>query len=290
MSHTTVLAPLVSALVKAEDILGNNRQWSSVNEFQQEFLDNFFVRRGELKAYSETELRNWVSWVASELNAILEKEGFSIKLDDFEPDTFGIVSILDVLVEWLESGEVTRIFGPDQHEYPGVEFKENFEVLKANNHKHPIVCLPTKSGDKVYMTIASKEAEGLELASIVDWLRADLRQSTHYDLFSFPMIDLNQEVDISWLLGLNTVQGSTGKRAHISQAKQQTKFKMNQHGARVKSAVALGITLEGCVQYKTLVIDRPFYLWIERSGAKTPVMYAYLDYEYWKDPGDLGSI
>ena len=36
-----------------------------------------------------------------------------------------------------------------------------------------------------------------------------------------------------------------------------------------------------------IIIDRPFYLWIERPGMSVPICSLYLTEEHWKDPGDL---
>src|SRR3990172_12151982 len=104
MSKTAVLAPIVSALVKTEDMLGPNRKWSAVNEFQSGFLTEVFSKRAELSKFTPNELRSWVSKNAAELNAILKSEGFDIELDPFDDDGFGTVSILDVVVEWLKQG------------------------------------------------------------------------------------------------------------------------------------------------------------------------------------------
>ena len=81
----------------------------------------------------------------------------------------------------------------------------------------------------------------------------------------------------------------TGDGDSISQALQQTKFKMNQFGARVKSAVAIAVS-RAMSREVGLDIDQPFYLWIERDGVTVPVMYAYLDQEDWKDPGNLSEM
>ena len=109
MSSTMVVQPIVAALVKSEDILGKNRTWDAVNDVQQKFLKDFFSRRKELSGFPEKELKCWASWVAAELNAILKKERFDIKLEDFAEDEFGVVSILDVLAEWLKEGMKTKL-------------------------------------------------------------------------------------------------------------------------------------------------------------------------------------
>ncbi len=97
-----VIAPIIAALVKSEDMIGKNPSWQGINADQKYFLERLFVTRSELARYSATELRSWASRVAAELNKILQEEGFDIQLDEFGgPNEFGVVSILNVLVEWL---------------------------------------------------------------------------------------------------------------------------------------------------------------------------------------------
>lgn len=301
MSKTMVLAPIMKALVGAEDILGKNRKWNAVNDAQREFLEKYFSTRSELARYSEKELRYWVSWVAAELNEVLQKEGMDIRLEDFEPNTFGVVSILDLMVEWLVAGEEDRIFFKGT-EYPAVRMESIgqvddeprylFEAFSSTQHSHPIALVHTKSGDKVYMTIGAEPAQDFELVNRINKIRASLKKEQwRYDYLKFPMVDLNQQVDISWLIGMNTTVEATEDDAVISQALQQTKFKMNQFGARVKSAVAIAVLCAGTPPpSRGLEIDKPFFLWIERGGVSTPVLYAYIDEADWKDPDDLSSM
>jgi len=99
------------------------------------------------------------------------------------------------------------------------------------------------------------------------------------------MVNLIQRVDISDLKGLKAVD-SLGQPWKIVQALQETKVKMNEKGAKVESAVAIVGTLECCVEEKKeLVIDRPFFMWVERQGMKRPLFAGYMAPDCWKDPG-----
>ena len=301
MSSTMVVSPIVAALVKSEDILGKNRTWDAVNDVQQKFLKDFFSRRKELSGFPEKELKCWASWVAAELNAILKKERFDIKLEDFAEDEFGVVSILDVLAEWLKEGMKTKLFFEHQ-EYPAVRLSRTAEIndkptklflgFVSDKYSFPIASVATKSGDKVWMTVANQAVEGFELVSKIENLRklvSEHSTATHFDHLIFPMVDLDQIVDIGWLKGMQT-NSDAGRHFKISQALQQTKFKMNQFGARVKSAVAIAIRATSVSISQNLLIDAPFYLWVERNGVSYPIMYAYIDANDWKDPGDLGNM
>jgi hypothetical protein len=92
-----------------------------------------------------------------------------------------------------------------------------------------------------------------------------------------PMVDIDQEVDISWLVGMRMSDSMK-----ISQARQQTKFQMNEKGAKVQSAAT--ICIEKCFRPKEFKICDSFYLCIVRPGMKTPVFAAYIDKDSWKEP------
>ncbi|MBI5732577.1 hypothetical protein HY967_01285 [Candidatus Jorgensenbacteria bacterium] len=287
-SSTMVVAPIIAALVKSEDILGKDRKWGAVNSLQTLFLKKYFSSKNELSKFSSQELRSWVSLMASELNEILAKEGFDIRLEDFGGGEFGVVSILDVLVEWMTKGTKASIWNNGNY-YPGVRMTSDFSVFRSKYHSWPIAAVYTKSGDYVYMTVAGEESDGFNLLERIERIGSGLREDSGYEYVEFPMIDLNHEVDIKWLRGMQTNQVDTWSLYQISQALQQTKFKMNEFGARVKSAVAIGVFLSTVAPPppKALIIDKPFYLWIERDGVSAPIIAARFDLDVWKDPGSL---
>ena len=300
----------MAALVGAEDILGKDKVWHPQNKNQERIVEllklrdqlNVFFQKTAEGGLGHKELRYWVDWVAATLNKILKEEGFNIQLKDFKPGEFGVVAILDVLVEWLIKGNEDQILVGDVT-YPAVRmdysgqvdgrYTQLVEVFGSPHHPNPVGMLCTKTGDRVYMTIAgvSSPPEGFALCDAIEQIRSGmLTASGRWAGMLFPMVDINDQPDISWLIGMNTTD-QHGKHAEISQALQQTKFKMNQFGARVKSAVAIGITITAVrKEPQWLVIDKPFYLWIERDGVSFPVVGMYVDYSDWKDPGNLQSM
>lgn len=298
-SHSMVMSPIERALVESERILGKNRQWNAVNGEQRQLLN--FYAFDELSRFSEKELRAWADWNADKLNKILRDENFQIQLQPFKPGEFGVVSILDVLVNWLVKGRVDKLLVggrnvPAVKMNPMMETEDGrgvsmWQACASSQHNNPIARVNTKTGDKVYMTVADREYQDFALIGRIEEIRSDVQPSSyeHYDWLKFPMVDLNHQPNISWLLNMWTTLDS-GNRAFISQALQQTKFKMNEHGARVKSAVAISVMITSVWRELGLEIDAPFFLWIERDGLSFPVMYAYIDVEDMKNPGDLTSM
>lgn len=286
-SQTATLTPIVGALVAAEEIIGKNRIWLGKSIEQTAFITDYMFKRNELSRLSTEELRTWVSFVASELNKVLAKEGFSIKLEDFGRDEFGVVAILDVLVEWLKEGETTLILAQNSNCYDAVRLeKSNFRTYWSPVHEHPLAVVYTKSGDKVCMTIADKARPGFDLLARIHEINQSHLSAFPVDHIKFPMVNLDQKVNIDWLVGMSTLTHDS-RRARISQALQQTKFKMNHFGARAKSAVTVGVKIRGLQRNDDLVIDKPFYLWIMREGLSIPILTAYIDYDDWKNPGTL---
>jgi len=226
------------------------------------------------------------------LNRFLTDEGFSIHLEPFCRDLgeFGVVSILDVLVKWLCEGEVTNVTS-NGSTYPAFRLKQDKHRLyfyKSNNHREIIVRIETQTNDFVYITMSDSSYSSFALLERVSELGLidSCQSADDYDRVVIPMVDLGHEVDISWLAGMKTIC-QEGHDWHIAQALQQTKFKMNEIGAHVKSAVAIS-TLMGCLQRrKELVIDRPFLIWIQRQGISIPLFSGWIAQDTWKNPGSL---
>jgi serine protease inhibitor len=101
------------------------------------------------------------------------------------------------------------------------------------------------------------------------------------------MIDMNTEDDLSWLIGMRTVD-EQGNPWRISQAKQQTKLRLNEKGARAQSAAAIGCgTLS--MPPPPFIVDRPFVFWVMRAGIDLPLFVSYITPEHWKEPADLST-
>ncbi len=123
MSSTTVIYPTIAALVKAEEIIGPERPWQTVNQTQALFLNRFFAPyRGE--SLSITEIESIASFTNYEINQFLSDRGFKIQLPPFENGDdwkeFGVVSVLDLLFYWFKPG-MCQVEGLDGKFYPAVE-------------------------------------------------------------------------------------------------------------------------------------------------------------------------
>jgi len=292
MTQTITLWPIIKALSQAALFLTPgaqnppadwHTQWRTANKTQEQFVQTYLSQQAGLNSFKPDELKAWASTDYQELNNILKKEIFAIQLDPFYKPDFGVVAILDVLVTWLEPGDSQEIMAKNGTRYPGVHMAQNFSIFTSPSHAHPIARLETQSGETAWFTISDKFKSEFEILTYINKLKNELQPDHSYAAVNFPKINLDVQPNIEWLLGM-----AYGVFT-ISQALQQTKLKMNEIGAHVKSAAAIGMCT--CSPYqappKVFVIDQPFLFWIEKPGISIPVFAGYLDTDVWSDPGSL---
>lgn len=295
-THTVAIYPVISALYKALEFGKALSPWASVNDFQKAFLEKYNRDPAELLNFSPEELQAVASIDVSEVNNFLKEKGFDIQLQPEEdPHAFFTASVMSVLVQWANAGRKVELNCKDGNLYPGVMFSDNdcISFRKVESYDHPIAAIQCKDKkDTVFMTVADEELEGFALLDKVMKLTSN-DSLDGYKGLKFPMVELNQEEDISLFKGmsfrgLSPVDGSEWD-FRISQAKQQTKFKMNYEGAKAESAAAFAIRRVAMVSKPPpmMVIDQPFYVWMVRDSLSQPYFAAYVDYSNFKDPGEL---
>jgi hypothetical protein len=198
---------------------------------------------------------------------------------------FYVASILDVLVEWLNKGIKTKIASL-KGSYDGVRLKKGVAAYRDSViDRYPVVKILTKSGDTLCMSVCEHLSDN---KFAIHWKIQELQHiQTPYNCEGviFPMVDYNQEIDIAWLKGLKTNPEGNWK---VAEALQQTKFRMNEEGARAESAVAMG--LRCCVAAEPapwVEINKPFILWIERDGIEMPLFSGTFAEDVWKNPETL---
>lgn len=312
MSYTAVLFPILSVLSVAENtFLGTGKEWITKNDQQSILMnDYYYPKRNELTFFAPDEMKSIASRKIAEVNRFLKDNGFEIQLEENTDDDFAVASILKIALKWKKEGTKCEITH-EGNEYPAVRMERQFRIYHVRT-AHPVVSIYTENGDILNMTIAKgKPREGFELVSYIRSLSRRIQSelcplvlhktldglmySDHYftefkDVtfdyagVVFPMVDLKQQVDLSWLIGMGYPPD-----ARISQALQETHFKMNEKGAIAKSAVAIAVKTECAAPTfkQPYIIDKPFYLWIERPGMSMPLFTAYITPADWKAPQNL---
>lgn len=256
-----------------------NTEWKAKNDKQELYLKIY----ENCKNAKIPEIESKVSiGDVSPVNAFLRERGFDIQLDPLDdPRDLAIASVLEVLLKWIEEGKKRPVVN-DDIQYKGVRLEAGVSIVNVNGFLNPVAIIKTKNGDKVYMTIPSEAPrdsfEVFELAQKIT--TSFIMYADNYEDVIFPMIDLNTQPDISWLIGMCDKNEEFWS---ISQALQQTIVKMDEKGVLIKEAVALGVRCMAASFPTTqpLVIDKPFLFVVERDGLKEPLFSAYLDIDGW---------
>jgi len=287
-TQTSCVLPIVGAIQACEIApvnAGSDLQWTAVNSPQIDFLEMFEDLRGLVGDIPE--LTRMASFDVEEVNAFLRDNGFDIQLLgtlNRARGDFATASILDLLVEWLEAGTETEVETPKGEVFPAARIKKDVvSYFRSGGNSEPVVCIDTKSGDKVYMTMLD-DSQNLDLVEL--FLMEDFIPCSKFGDLVFPMVNLDYQPDISWLIGMHA-QGEDGRPLIVSQALQQTKLRMNHIGARVESAAAVTVVRMARMPKPDYVINRPFFVWFVRDGFPVPLFIGRIEKDCWANPGGL---
>jgi hypothetical protein len=284
-TETVAILPIIKALAQSIIFASGThnisdtwyQQFLTTNNQQQTLLNRYAPAHKELSQFTPEELGAWASKNHEELNTILASKDFDIRLAPLDAGGFGVVSILDITTEWQHAGLPTTIVCPDNETtYNAVAMSKGYKVFSSANHEHPIAQLYTQSGDVIYLTKATEQLSGFELLNTINNIKENLPETNdYYGKLIFPKACVNHQPDVSWLEGL------TFDIYNIDQAQQQTKFNLDETGAEVKSAVAIGFAECSCGG-NTLIIDQPYIAWWERNGVSVPVVAALIAQDSWQ--------
>lgn len=293
--HSIVHVPVTQekALCEAMNFLRitDKERVSGVNARQRALIKKCFSDEGRqgLERFSDEELQAFSSYDFDFLNRKLAERDFKIRLEKLREDDFGVVAFLKVAFEWRQEAQKRSIEAGDK-QYPAIELnrtkhKARFSEVVLGGQKRLVVSVPTKGKDTVHFAVAANPVtDELEMKNIIANLREKLARNDvmevtkvrHFDGLIVPMVSLDIEKELDWMIGVGL------NEYIIAQAKQQTKFAMDEKGIRVKDAVALGMTR--CAPAVSYVINSPFFVWIEREGVSEPYFSGYITPEHWKKP------
>lgn len=288
-TQTITAFPIIGCLVAAEEFLSSKLDWGTINDEQLEFMELFFNQGvGGIGEFTKDELK----WIANQdvgkVNSWIREHGFDVQLgENSDPGGFSVASILNILVEWMKEGQVRPIHN-DKGRFDGVFLNKGIRVMQNPHvHDHPVVRIKTKTEDRVYMTpIDGLPDERFALESKIRSIMVGLEHEDHrYEGVVFPMVEYDQEIDLSFLRGLQA-RKADGDSFFVSQAIQQTKFRMNQKGARVESVAAMSMKRSISRVTPPFIIDRPFMFWIMRESVGMPLFGGIFAEDVWKNPGE----
>ena len=290
-SKTEVLFPIWGCLNEIGKFIGKpNIDWVSNNHTQDEFLKRFSHMSGLVDQIGNN-LKSKADVQVSVINTWLRDNGFNIQLDETRGAEFAVASILNILVEWCIPGKEIQMLTKSGI-ISAVHIKDNCsgnisQYKESSQNPNPIVRLDTKNHDRVFITkVGDYDDDNFVVSQLVDMAVKNIKLTRleECEAVKFPMVDYDQETDISWIEGMAV--GPNDNDYFIGQAMQQTQFRMNEKGARAKSACAM-MTKRGIMADSTVVIDEPFLLWIQRKGISEPLFSGVFAEDSWGKPVEL---
>lgn len=254
--------------------------------------------RAELPALAEL-IESRASTNVGEINQFLKSKGFNIQLRDLGGSGVYVASTFKQEVEWQRPGKETTIqLRESEKEVPGVAMKnvQKYPYRLPDGTATTIYLIKATNGDTVGLmpynghvqkgsllkfsneVVAPAAAAAGKALSTVERARAELNDTDVRndgaamdamqdsglkvaDTLEFPMVDLNEKVNLSWL------QGASIGGTVIRQAVAEFQLQMDEKGAVAKAAVGLGGTRGLPPPAET--IDGPMVVWFERNGVVT---------------------
>jgi hypothetical protein len=288
-TSTIVTYPIAAALMEAEEFVIDSSGWNPVKIIQRDFLERFYTPcREEIPTIKE--IKRIAHFDVEVVNKWLKEHDFDIQLDSFDENGFGTAGMIDLLGLWLVKGRQASIATDNGGKYPGVRMDTGFTFNTVGGSSDLVVALETGDQDVVYMMMDEKVPSGFSMVSYVEEILQNMTPvERDYEAVVFPMIDLNEEGELEWLINLQLmIPQDRFPFYFIQQALQQTKLKMNQEGYRIKSVAAAAMMLGAALpETPPYIINRPFLMWIMRPGLSRPLFVAYLNTDVWKDPSGL---
>lgn len=304
---TASFVPIMSALLQGEEVLGKNRVWQASRAEQELFLERFSTAREPLESYLQERqdgdpliIHSLFSFSADEINSYSSTRGRS-QISPFDPTEFGVAASMRVLGNWANRGQETTIKGRDENMYNAAELKQP-TIMEVGGSENPVVMLRTTNPlvrfpsyvARYDVMMAVPDEPPNDEFELLDFVKehnpldpefnSRLVRNDDYAGVVFPSVDLDQQADISWLVGLKT-QGELGP-ATLRQALQKTKFQMDEAGFLAESEVRIEY-LGSKPPSRLYQIDQPFVCWVQRNDIPIPLFAAYIDYPHWRNPSPI---
>lgn len=291
-SRANSLYDLTHVLTALEDpgILGPKITWTAENASQATV-----VRYQErLRAYATQLaqagiLRSMVSWSAQPVNDWFAEDGLDIELTEKnDPDVFYAGAICKQHLKWAVPGKIRPLRAQNGETYRDAVLMDEFVDFFTFGESGPGVArLTTQSGDFAYMMVLDRPSDDpFSLLHSAQLYEGNLVPNPRVAELQFPMAHVNIETDLSYMIDLRG-RGAGGRRARLIEAKQQFVLKLNHMGALTVSGTGVSGVMEAAMVRNKLIIDQPFLFWVSRPGFPLPLSATWVDYDDWKNPGEL---
>lgn len=291
------LTTMGHALTELQNVFLGESKWNGINDQQAEFLAWYATHRDEITKLSDLEALASTDYAV--LNSFLVTRGFDPM---FEPFTgIGVAAILDMLVEWIHEGTLTTISRYEHAggidylnlqsavDYPAFKIAPSgVDIYDAAGYEHPLIRLHTKTGHSLWLMKAGEPASGLELNNAAESLtHAPLALTYRWTGVIVPMLEMDVEPDLSWMLGCTALSPTKGKWT-VAQIFQKFKLRANAKGARVKVATGMMMMTANAMAPPPppYILDDPFIGFFTQPGNDTlPLAAFWADTDVWQNPG-----
>lgn len=282
-------------------------QWQDKNQMQQVFLTHIYPVAVEQAVKYCPDIDATATQSPEQLAQWFAQRGFNIRLE-WQPPHFGTGAILNVLAEYETPGTARTMTAKNGRNYDSVYMPTGRVNLLSpppryqNNPESVVVITRTKNpGDHLWLMKSPDRphdtldliVRGAEILSQSRPMATAVMAPSPVASAEWPMVDINQEDDINWMQGICGAGKYGGQPLPVilSQTVQKNILKMNEKGARVKSATAMAFLFGAAPntepQGTHIKIDEPFYFFLVRRNMSLPYFCGYVDYEDWQKPQDL---
>ena len=274
--------PLVSSLTAIENYLGISEGWQPLNDVQRKLIKGVYAEKTDLGFFRDRELKTYAGQSAAKLNEILRTEGFDIRLGELGQNGIGAVSVIKLMFLWISQG-IRYPMNIGGKTYLAMKFDKGFSVLNSPFHDFPIARLEAMGGYEVFFTAQGDRRtipnNGFVLYETIERIISSAQKASNdFESLRMPIIKVKTDIDISWMIGMRI---SKGKRsAVLEQAKEQLKLDVDEKGAKMEVASALG---SRSYDFK---IAEQFYVLVRKAGLKKGILYGLVDSNGWMEiPG-----
>jgi hypothetical protein len=258
------------------------------------FIEELPRYKSTLSAFAPSELSAFASNDWQELNGLLTKAGYDIRLSQFPPSSIGAVAIVKLEFQWLVTGATKakdgaklEINGHTAFRFVANEQSQVFFANAPNGGTDPVIGIniPTQYDDNILIYPHEKSIGGVDLYTLAGQLQElDYKREFQHDGqlvtgVDIPKVDYNHQTNISWLLNMQ-YGGST-----VAQAIQQVVFQMNEQGGKAGSGTAMEMAKGLPPTEYFYAVDKPFVFVYARNNV--PIFACHVTEGFFKDPGTL---
>lgn len=232
------------------------------------------VGMSEIHRHATESLPSHVAW--------LRAEGWDAQItqgnDDPRNQDIFLAATLNIVAKWREAGRAYVDAGVDR-----VLLRAGAYTSEPRPDEHPVVEVVTQHPSFSFcfqQVDAAPHDRGALAARALDMATRRASEEIYLD---FPMVDLLVRDEAKYMIGLRSGTNS------VTQAAEQLRLELNEIGGRASAAAEVAVT-RGIVEPRTIKIDGPFVVAINRNGAPKDAdkvaFVAYCDRDAWRKPAD----